>query len=344
MAEDHAVTETSCSNPDCRVAETGRCIEGLELDTCPHFGREVEDDDQTEPLVRETGVGGVPLPSAAALTIVEAAEVLRQESSRVIAILGPRDSGKSSLIAGLYDCFQEGAVGEIEFSRSRTLHAFEQACHDARTASRRSVPHMSRTPRGEVSFYHLEIGGGPLVSRLALLLADRAGEEYREAGDDITVADKFAEVARADTLTVLVDGERLLNGSRHNLRSDIMMMLQGLHDANILQFSGRLALVLTKLDAVQASNNAERAFGDFARLLEEVRRIFGGTLTLVQPFRIAASPQNTGTPRGTGLAALLQFWLGQNDVALAKPVEPSRRKRAFARLRTVANSAEAADD
>lgn len=344
MAEEDAVTEMVCSNPECRVAETRRCVEGLALDACPHFGREAEEDDQVESSAEETAAGGVPLPAAAMLTVAGAAEVLRQESSRVIAILGPSDSGKTSLIAGLYDCFQEGAVDGVEFSRSRTLHAFEQTCHDARAVSRRGVPHVSRTPRGEVSFYHLEISGGPSGSRLALLLGDRAGEEYREVGDDITVVDRFAEVTRADTLTVLVDGERLLGGGRHNLRSSIMMMLQGLRDGGALRPCGRLALVLTKLDAVQASENAERAFDDFGRLLQDVQRLFGDMLSVIQPFQIAASPKVASTPRGTGLAALLQFWLGQIDMVPAEPIEPTRHGRAFARLCPVADLAEAADD
>ena len=88
---------------------------------------------------------------------------------------------------------------------------------------------MSRTPRGEVRFYHLEIGKRATTENISLLLGDRAGEEYRELADDPSRAVSLAELARADSLTVLVDGERLLDaGARHNLHSEIILMLQGL--------------------------------------------------------------------------------------------------------------------
>ena len=38
MSEVVESPEGSCSNPDCRVSETAQCLEGLELDACPHFG------------------------------------------------------------------------------------------------------------------------------------------------------------------------------------------------------------------------------------------------------------------------------------------------------------------
>lgn len=328
-----------CANPDCRVAETRRCVEGLALDVCHHYGVETEARDDEAP-VEDERVKSVTLPSGGALTPAEAAGVLRWGPARVVAVLGPSDSGKTSLIASLYDLFQEGAVDGIEFSRSRTLHAFEHTCHDARALSRRGVPHTNRTPRGEVSFYHLEVGGGAAGEQLVLLIGDRAGEEYREAADDVTGVSRFSEVMRADTLTVLVNGERLLGGGRHNLRSDIMMMLQGLRDGGGLRQGGRLALVLTKLDAVQAAAEAARALRDFELLLQDLQRLFGDVLTLIMPFQVAASPKNDTVPRGTGVGPLLSFWLGQVDAPTTVVRRRPAHARMFARLQAVEESRE----
>ena len=222
-----------CSNPDCRVAETDRCVEGSELSTCSYYGHELEE-------TAETGRGSkekpsvssrVGLPGASTLTPSETSRLLRGGDARVIAIIGPRDAGKTSLIASLYELFQAGPVSEIGYAQSQTLQAFEQACHDARAASRRGVPDMNRTPLGGVRFYHLSLAGGPAGDRLALVLGDRAGEEYKSAADDVSVVMTFSEVRRADTLTVLVDGQRLIDPvARHNLRSEIVMMLQALVD------------------------------------------------------------------------------------------------------------------
>ena len=74
---------------------------------------------------------------------------------------------------------------EIEFSRSRTLHAFESRLPRTRVRRRDgSEPDMNRTPLGGVRFYHLEIGGGAAGDGLALIMGDRSGEEYREIADD----------------------------------------------------------------------------------------------------------------------------------------------------------------
>ncbi|SFB61061.1 TRAFAC clade GTPase domain-containing protein [Azotobacter beijerinckii] len=328
-----------CANPDCRVAQTGRCVEGFELKACPHYGHEaaegdeadVVDENEDEPA--EGGGESVNLRAADTLTPSAASGLLRAGEARVIAILGSSDSGKTSLIASLYDLFQEGPVAGIEFMRSQTLHAFEHTCHDARAASRRGEPHMNRTPLGEVRFYHLEIGGGAAGQGLALVLGDRAGEEYREASDDASIASAFSEVVRADSLTVLVDGERLLDaGARHNLRSEVILMLQALRDGDSLSSGSRLALVLTKLDTVQKSPHAERTARDFEALLADLRRLFGDVLSTVEPFRIAASPKTEVLARGTGVPELLLFWLGP----AATPAQPTRQspsfERAFARL------------
>jgi hypothetical protein len=336
MADDDDYAETIiCANPDCRVAETHRCVEGLDLGACPHYGREPDvQGAEAEPVSDDESREGVCLPGAGTLSTSEASSVLRRGRARVIAVIGPSDSGKTSLIASLYDLFQEGAVADVEFARSRTLHAFEHTCHDARAMSRRGVPHMNRTPIGEVSFYHLEIGGGPAGDGLALLLGDRAGEEYRAAADDVAVVADFSEVVRADTLTVLVDGVRLLSaGARHNLRSDILMMLQGLQDGGGLRAESRLALVLTKLDAVREAETAERALRDFDGLLADARRLFGGALAAIESFQVAASPKTDVLPRGTGLAELLGFWLQAIKPFEAPAPELPPFKRAFSRLR-----------
>lgn len=340
MAETADNTEVICANPDCQVAETGKCVEGFETSTCPHFGRppagvhhdEVPSD---EPRVS----GGVRLPISDTLVVADTNKLLRAGDTRVIAIVGPSDAGKTSLIASLYDLFQAGPVLGIDYARSLTLHAFERTCHDARAASRRGVPHVNRTPRGEVRFYHLHLGGGSAGKDLALAIADRAGEEYRSATDDLSIVSDFPEVHRADSLTALVDGERLLDtGERHNVRSEITMMLQALVDAHAVQEGQRFALVLTKMDLLQSLPNKDRADRDFENLFSSLQHLFGHFFSAFQSFRVAASPKSDIVPRGDGVPQLLMFWLHQ---ALAAPTPPMPRPmsaRAFARLRPIDES------
>src|ERR1700687_5493259 len=98
------VSSTVCANTECRVAESGTCIEGLELKNCPHYGKTPT----TEKTVAETQPADkgesenrddVLLPSAARLVVGEVNSVLRTGDSRVIATIGPHRAGKTSLIA-----------------------------------------------------------------------------------------------------------------------------------------------------------------------------------------------------------------------------------------------------
>ena len=332
----HDTETTVCSNPECQVAETGDCLDGFHVNACPRYAGN-PDNESSLPAVSDAtvdaGVAYTQLMSADALTPPQASQLMWESEVRVVAILGPLNSGKTSLIASLYDLFQEAPVSDVEFSRSRTLHAFERACHDARSASRRREPDMSRTPRGGVRFYHLEVGGGPVGATLSLLMGDRSGEEYMDAADDASIACNFSEVIRADSLTLLIDGERLLDtGARHNLRGDVLLMLQALHDGGALRVGSRLAIVLTKLDAVRESPHTERVYRDFDALLLLLRDRFGDTFSVIEPFRTAALPQTDVLKRGTGVAELLSFWLkpAATPIPAARPIPSCGRD--FARL------------
>lgn len=325
-----------CSNPDCKIAETGTCVEGLDSSACGNYGKPLRVLDGA----LEVDEGAVPelvsLPHADRLSPDEARDLLPRARARVVAIVGPHDSGKTSLISGLYDQLQDGPITPFAFRGSQTLHAFEQACHDARAASQRGTPHSERTKRGEVRFFHLELMHQIAGEPINLLLGDRAGEEYREAGDDTTVAAEFVEVERADVVTLLVDGKRLVHDShRHNAREEMLLILQALNDAEIIPVGARLAIVLTKIDVVSASANAERVEADLAKILARLNSHFVDRFGKISVFRVAASPTELGVKRGAGVAELFSFWL--EDVLPTAQVQKSEglAERVIARLAEV---------
>lgn len=301
-----------CANPDCQVAVDGRCIEGFPgTAECPQFGRirivPVAPAPSTYPAPRN----GLALQASTTFSVDEADDVVKQRPSCVIAIAGPQSAGKTSLIAGLYDLFLLGQVGKVVFGQSFSLHAFEQAAHYSRAASRRTTPSTPRTERGEVRFYHLELVDTDSGAMLSVLLGDRAGEEYLETRSNPLSAKEFPELRRADVMTLLVDGERLLDaGQRHNLRSEVRQMLHAFVEAGAVRPTQRLALVLTKLDVIRkAADGGQRTFQVFDTLVAGLRTDYGSNFGAVESFQIAAQPRTDGAKSGENLDRLLAYWM-----------------------------------
>jgi hypothetical protein len=254
---------------------------------------------------------GLRLPDAEALSVTAAQAILRNQACSVIAIIGPHDSGKTSLIGSIYDLFQRGPVGGYAFAGSSTLHSFERACHDSRTTSNREEPHMERTGTGEATYFHLDLVQGKSQSKRAALFANRAGEDYMDTHSDPDLAKTFAELRRSDTLTLLADGMKLLDDSeRHLVREDICQSIRAFYEAGQTRTWQRLAVVLTKVDAVRGNQEkCERVLRHFDSIVMDVREQFLNDFVEIEAFQVAASPKNETAERGEGMVELLNYWM-----------------------------------
>lgn len=310
-----ADAELICANPQCRVAEDGKCVEGYEdLGKCPFYGKEPEEvENGQEDDGQEGGdtFDGVKLHDAKALEADRASRVLAHLPSRMVGIIGVFDSGKTSVIGGLFDLFQLGPVSGSVFAGSSTLHGLELICHDARVASERNEPHSERTKRGEVRFYHIDVRrDGELQS---LLIADRSGEEYEEVADLAANASGMFELRRADVITVLVDGRRLATpADRADAMGAIPQIIQGMVENGAFERRPNLAIVLTKDDAVQLSARKDRVAADFQSIVDNIRATHAGQFGEFASFVTSASPKDVNVERGAGLGELLAFWLRPN--------------------------------
>lgn len=329
-----------CANPDCKVAEDGRCIEGQDLKACTHYGKTMVTIDRPKRTQDPQPVPGIRLPSAEALARGDAQQLLRDQPSNVISIVGPFDSGKTSLIAGAFDLFQHGPVGGFTFAGSSTLHSFERACHDTRRASQRKVAGMERTPTGEATYFHLDLVSAECLIKRAVLLANRSGEDYMDAQSNPALAGDFVELHRSDIVTVLADGERLLDlGLRHQVRDDICLTLRAFQESGATRPWQRLAVVLTKLDAVlQNEAKSKRALPFFEAIVQDVCVQFSPHFMDIQSFRVAASPQSESASRGEGMVDLLRYWMSEpaRQHPAAVPVVFPTAARSFGRLRSLA--------
>jgi hypothetical protein len=339
------LAEIICRNPDCRVSETGKCIEGFTTDDCPEIARDAQG---SESLPVEASSSGsekpedLVLPKSERLSIEEASAILRSGPAVVVTIVGPTDSGKTSLIASLCELYQIAVVGSWQFARARTLFAFEQACHDARAASLRNAPKTEHTPLGSLGFYHLTLQNNTSRDLINLLMADRSGEEYRSVADDISAAAMFLEVHRADLITILVNGELLLDmGARHNIKHEVGMILQGLIDGSATSPHQRIALVLTKFDTIAraSSSDKERAERDFQLISRDIQNTFGRSFREILPFQTAASPSAADCDYGYGIPDLLRFWMSRIPVPPLQGRVFPRAERAMGRFLDIPSNA-----
>jgi len=302
-----------CTNEDCRLAVDDKCVEGYDLDECPHVTRiSVEDIREVElpEIVRETAqVASLSLGDA--LDRSQASALQRRRISRTVGIIGPNDSGKTSLVASVYDLLQEGPVADVGFAGSSTLIGFEKVCHHARAASRRDTPHTERTSGGvEATFFHLDVRpvDGDVVS---LFIGDRSGEDYLAAADDLSRADEFFELRRSDVVTLLVNGEHLASPEhRHEAKAMTPQIVDALVEAGSFRRGCRLAVVLTKEDSILASPHAARVQREFDAMVDAIIQTHGGYLGEIDRFIVAASPKDcANVKRGKGVDRLLLFWL-----------------------------------
>ncbi len=137
-------------------------------------------------------------------------------------------------------------------------------------------------------------------------------------------------------MTLLVDGKRLIqDGHRHNVREELLLILQALKDAEIVPNGARLAIVLTKFDAVMASPNAKRVEADLATVVARLNTHFANRFAKIDIFRVAVSPTEFGIERGTGVAELLSFWLADVPPTSLAQTSQGFPERIIARLAEV---------
>lgn len=331
-----------CANPGCKIASGGRCLEGFpDASACPQFGKALVIVAGTAPPPKPAAPG-IRLSHAESLSISEATSLLRGGLCNVISLVGPFDSGKTSLVAGIYDLLQRGPVGGYSFAGSSTMHSLERACHDSRRESGRTEAFAERTERGEVLFFHVDLVSEGCEGKRAALFGNRAGEEYSMVQDEPDRAKAYPELKRSDVLTVLVDGAKLLNaGERHQVRAEARLTLRAFVEAGVAPPWQRLAIVLTKLDAIRKDEaGCASALSYFDALVAKVREDYASTFSGVQSFIVAASPKTTNAHRGEGMPELLRYWMSdpaRNAPAAVKQREVTK-ERAFGRLPLVATA------
>ena len=310
---------TPCSQQDCKVHESGECLEQLDPDVCPHheWTDAKHDGGHTKTVSEEGEASDQATPAAPVrelhhgdpMTLHEASVITVSGPSRLIVLAGERDSGKTTLLASLYENFLKGPFCGFLFAGSLTLPGFEQRCFDARVDSGRDAAHTPHTSlRLGLRVLHLDLVHQEAGHRWNLLFGDLAGEWYRYSRESTADAQRLRVLHRADRVCLLLDGEKLANVvKRHGEVDDAEGTLRSLLEAEVLGSYSRIDVACSKWDLVHGDQAASR-FVDLA--FERIRGAFEKDFAELRFSRIAARPAEvtSAVPFGFGLAGLLERW------------------------------------
>lgn len=309
----------TCSNPDCRVAETGNCLEGLGVDECPNCTRQSTSTDVDEVVVNEVvvdeveadeveaDVGDISICSGDSLSIDEATAVLCSGQTRVVAVVGPSNSGKTTFGLSLYQSFQNGPFHSWSFGGSLTLSAFEERCHHARLACGKTTPDTPRTSLDAgLRFMHIAVHSEQ-TGRVNLLFSDRSGEFYEMAVDNEKYCKDLHEISRADYVLILIDGKKLANErERQAVKQDVMLTIDALLQGGALHESHCIGIVLTKYDIVLAPTSDGKTETFFDKMMDKLRQRYSSRLSGIHDFRVAARSENDCVKNMHGILEVIE--------------------------------------
>ena len=309
----------TCAAAGCQVAEGGSCIEGFEsLRECPNYRQTtpsaagVTSDEgapprtHPTPAVRpETAEPSLRLSSGNALTAQEAHQLTGECLTKVVVLMGMVKSGKTTVLAELYEHFCKGPFAGHLFAGSKTIIGFERICHLSRAASQRPAEDTERTKRAtENNLLHLDLVAQDGGFRHRLLISDLSGELFEAATTATDHVCAIPYLRRADHVVLFADAEKLSdNSQRQYLLNQILVLLRSCIEGKRISDSSIVTVVVSRHDL--AAGDVDRTFFDFleSRLRERADGYFR------EPIRFLDLAARPTTGEIYGLKDLLQVWL-----------------------------------
>ena len=321
-----------CSQANCRIAETGVCLDGHEQG-CPHLLPEKPStgllpDEAARPLTDpETTPEPRRFHTGEKLTISEASRLLNDRPTQMVLCAGAQYSGKTTFLARLGEMFRDGSFSSYRFAGSLTLCAFERASWLATITSGATRPDTRRTDRRENdTFYHLRVHPkDDTVCQFDILLSDLAGETFPMAVASREFCANLNALSRADHLVVFLDCGKLADhAQRHpegnNTREFLQQVCAVKHQLRDL----RVQVVFSRWDYI--TSNPERAgLEKFCESIEsDIRKRFAEAFAALGFLRIAARPDDGTKPTNDKIQSLFAHWL---ETPLCQAQAPAARNR-----------------
>jgi hypothetical protein len=256
-----------------------------------------------ESLVAGSREENIQLHHGQELTPETASTLTQAAFARVVVLAGQSESGKTSLLAAIYEKFCQGPFAGLRFAGSRTLWAFESRCHGLRVASGRSQAGMERTKlTDEQHMLHLKVQSLDDGSLMDLLFTDISGEKFRAATQTTEDSTSLTIVKRADHFVLCLDGSKLMEPKeRHAVVTNGRSILRAFLEARMLGPWSLVTVLFTKADLF----GDDRDIAAFRKSTEtEFRETFKDRLGGLE----FASSVALQVDQTVGLETLLRSW------------------------------------
>lgn len=257
------------------------------------------------------------LPAGEALDIKETYNITAKDEIKMVVLVGPSSSGKTTIIASIYQLFLRSPLNEYYFAGSTTLLGYEQRSYYSRFSTNQDEPMTGRTSRGTSNlFLHMRLWNSEQNKYVSFLFADVSGEDYEQCiNNSDAVKGNLGFIKYADYIVSVLDGELISDKySRNGLTNDMSQLLQTIIDSNLISENTKLQVLFSKYDWIdQPSNSAAGEYIEYCKGVYTER--FESQFSDIKFYNVAAMPKN-GDKYGfaTGIKELIISWLDQDSV------------------------------
>ena len=307
-----------CKLKNCPYDRDGRCVEN-QLPNCPNL----LPDELANSIAQESKPSDAKttpsLPQHEALyhggklTPDGATQILQSGPTQVVVLGGMVESGKTTLLARIFEMFQCGCVAGHRFTASQTLVGFDQlSWHSTMEcgAANATTEHTSRSENN--LFLHLRVqsedGSAPAID---LLVADIPGEIFPEAVAEESVLRNLCALARADHLVLFLDGDVLCDPiNRHDPCGKIFDFVHYALQTRQIGQHTVLHLVVSKFDLLPKDGTS-----DPLKYLESTEQNFCAKFRAhfsdVLCWRLAARPEAPERPTFENINKIFGVWMSR---------------------------------
>ena len=252
----------------------------------------------------------VELPSSEPFTPREAAVVTRARSTNLIVLGGPQSSGKTTLIASIYERLHLGPFAGRMASWCSTLMGFERICHLGREESGLTKPDTLHTSlQVGKQIYHLRMYSPERRSHQDVLLTDLSGEVFEGIRGFDEECTHLQFLRRADHFSLLLDGERVSSlSTRHQTFDEGATILRVLIERGLLSQQTHVQVVFSKWDLIDRADTSEGVKEYLQHAEESLTERFARSFATLSFYRTVARDPDGAYMMATGVESLLSTW------------------------------------